>query len=108
MCFLTEFGQEATATQALAATMAGDVDSLGRLLSTHTSAKITKVSTSDAAAVVALAHVSGVEHAGFSDDAAASTEDAYEPVAQNAGPGVSGKVNRPTRRNHQEIEELAR
>ena len=85
--------------------MAGDTDSLGRPVSAHTSTKgaSTKAATAAGGASHAGASGQGSTSAGGVDDSDEEEEDAV------AAPGVPAKANRPvSRRNHQELEELAR
>ena len=99
-CFSsTEFGQEAGATQALAATMAGSSEGPIRAL---TGAK--------GAAGSAAGGQAGDAH-GTSDGTGTDAELAGEEADVVAGTaGASNRVNRQalSRRNQQELEELAR
>lgn len=84
--------------------MAGDTDSLGRPVSAHTSTK--------GASTKAATAAGGASHAGTAGQGSTSAggvDDSEEEEDAVAAPGVPAKANRPvSRRNHQELEELAR
>lgn len=88
--------------------MAGDTDSLGRPFSAHTSTKAATGKTAAAAAAAGASQsglVGQISVAGGGDDSEGEDDD----VAAAAGVPAKAKANRPvSRRNHQELEELAR